>query len=376
MDLLFPIKERKDLTEPTHKETELEFLERYGRPDIELRRQILNSWFSNYPKNSRKELFSRLEKSFSTAIYELFIHELFIQQGFELEVHPALPNSQKHPDFLAKKDGVEFYIEASEAKKSTPQQIGIEKKTQTLYDSINKTKSPFFFIKLTECKFKSNKQPKGKTIRLFLEERIKKYSIEDVRNSISQKQKQIKIEYDDNDISLTISLWPKSEEIYHQQNINPIGIYPAESYISPTESIKNAIEKKENRYGALDKPLILCINTGDGFVDDKTVQDILFGPLKATWTQNEKDISHKDMRLWEGVFGSPTQPKCVKSSGILITAVNLGTITDPFFRFTQHPFARNKLNFDVFDLGHNFIGNNNKLSFTNKKTIKELLYKK
>ncbi len=91
---------------------------RYDSCSSELSSQIrdtLNDWYKYYPDTEKSELKKRLQTSFSSAFYELFLHELFRRQGFVLEPHPILPNTTKRPDFLVCGHGLEFYLEAKES---------------------------------------------------------------------------------------------------------------------------------------------------------------------------------------------------------------------------------------------------------------------
>src|SRR5690606_40438484 len=79
-----------------------QYYDRSARPEMAIVRKTLEAWFSNFPEDERLELKTRMQKSFLDPFYELFIHELFLRQGFQLEVHPHLLNTSKRPDFLAK----------------------------------------------------------------------------------------------------------------------------------------------------------------------------------------------------------------------------------------------------------------------------------
>ena len=115
MDLLFEDKERNDISPANHNINLYSYYDLSGRKDIGSVRNLLNKWFLNYPIQERSELKARFKKTFSSTFFELFIHELFKSQGFDLTIHPILINSTKKPDYLIKKDDQEFYLEAKEA---------------------------------------------------------------------------------------------------------------------------------------------------------------------------------------------------------------------------------------------------------------------
>ena len=376
MENLFEEKERKDLTQPTHKETEMEFFERFGSNEAELRRQILNAWYQNYPEVGRKELKSRLKHSFSTALYELFIHELFLKQGFTLSLHPAVSGTTKRPDFLACKNDVEFYIEATEASELTQQEKGIDKKTKAVWDAVDKVNSPNFFFCIIGHIFKSNNQPSGKKIIKFFEEELNKYTIEQITENLNADyEDRIRIKYDDEDFILVVSLIPKPKDIIGKKGFRSIGMYASEPYFGTKETIKYSIERKSRRYGELDKPLVVCVNTGFSLsLTEHTVFDILFGHLAVTWSTNPNNRDERYERLWTGVLGNPKVPRVKKATGILITGVNSGTLVDPKHWLFKHPFPKNPLDFDLFELSFHHV-EANKILPVQKKSIKEILFK-
>lgn len=376
MKKLFEDKERKDMTPPTNQETSMEYFERYGSEEAEKRRQLLNSWFLNYPEAYQEKLRSDFRTHFSNALYEVFIHELFIKQGFKMEIHPNIPDSTNHPDFLASKDGIEFYVEATVASELTQDERAIENKTNVVNDAINRINSPYFLISLFEHRFKTGKQPNGKAIVSFFEKEISKYSVEEIlENRKADSDDWIRVKFDNEDILITISLIPKPKELIGKKNIRPIGMHIGEVEFGggPERSISNSIEKKAKRYGKLDKPLIVCVNTENSVaITEHAVFDILFGPLKFTWSTEPGNKDERMQRDWEGVFGNYQNHKIKRASGVFITDVNTGTMVSPEHWFFKHPFATHPLDFEILSLTHYKV-ENSKIYRVKKKTVKEIL---
>lgn len=106
--MLFEDKIRTDSEPAKHISNSFDFCDRNAQPQVGKVRNILNHWFSRYPENEQNELKCRFQKEFDSALYELFLHELFISQGFNVTVHPKLPHTVKTPDFLLSK---RHYIE-------------------------------------------------------------------------------------------------------------------------------------------------------------------------------------------------------------------------------------------------------------------------
>jgi hypothetical protein len=109
---LFEDKIRIDREPAKHIDNLYDFYDRNAQPWIEKVRNILNYWFSHYPEIEQYELKCRFQSEFRSALYELFLFELFLRQGFNISIHPTLPNITTKPDFLLSKDDTEFYMEA------------------------------------------------------------------------------------------------------------------------------------------------------------------------------------------------------------------------------------------------------------------------
>ncbi len=96
-------------------ESEFEFLNRSAHPEAEKARARTESLFSRYPKPGLKHLVARLKsdsQNFQGAIFELVLHGLLIDLGFEVEVCD-LDNSRPRPDFLVKSEDKRCYVEGT-----------------------------------------------------------------------------------------------------------------------------------------------------------------------------------------------------------------------------------------------------------------------
>lgn len=100
-------------------ETTYSFLNRSARPHFIEVRRLLTEWAGKFPSSERNSLIksmqSRDDHAFESAFWELYLHEAFRRAGYSITVHPALPGSSKHPDFLMENGDSRFYVEAVRA---------------------------------------------------------------------------------------------------------------------------------------------------------------------------------------------------------------------------------------------------------------------
>lgn len=373
---LFDHKERIDDKPANHLDNTYDFYDRSNSDQVSRIRNTMNAWFENYPETEKAELKKRFQKTFSSAFYELFIHELFHRQGFELEPHPTLDGTSKRPDFLVKGHGIEFYLEAKESTDKSGAERSVENRINRLYDQINKTNSPNFFFRINELLLKTDNQPSGKKVIRFLENELPKYDPEELTQKLQENGLEgvDTLHFEDDDLKLTISLIPKSPNARGKEGIRPIGIYPfTTTWGGSDTSIKTAIEKKSTRYGLLDKPYLICINsTSDRTTDHYEVMNALFGSLQVTFSTDPNNRDEKWTRALDGVFLNSKGPKITRVSAILITNVHSANLHIASHWLVKHPFAKQEIDLSKIDITKILV-DENQIKTISGKTIKEIL---
>lgn len=376
MTRLFDDKVRVDLDPAYHNENSFDYYDRSARKDVSNVREKLNEWFSKFPTSEQVELKSRFKKTFSSAYFELFIHELFRRQGFEILIHPEVPNTSKRPDFLMKKDSFEFYLEAKEAREKSEAQQALENRINQVYDSLNRIDSPNFFLKIDELILKTANQPSTKRAIANIEAESAKHDPDFLTDQLTKYglESSARIEYEDIDLKLVVSLIPKSPASRGLNGGRAIGMYPFEtSWGGSEESIKGSFEKKYKRYGQLDKPYIVCINAigmkGNGDID---VENALWGSVAWTWSTDPNNRNERWERQRDGMFLDKKGPRCTNVSGVLVTKVMEFNIHVAQHWFAKHPYSKNEADFTAFDLTHSFVSEG-KIKKDVKKTIGDIL---
>ncbi|MCL5247576.1 hypothetical protein M4I21_17270 [Cellulophaga sp. 20_2_10] len=373
---LFEDKIRTDKKPAKHNDNTFDFFDRSDSEKGKVIREVLNAWFDNYPQDEKPEFKKRFRKEFSSSLYELFIHELFTKQGFTLESHPILKNSSNRPDFLARGNGIEFYIEVKEATDKTDSERALENKTNQIYDIVNQTDSPNFFLQIEKLNFKTEQQPSAKKVVRYLESKLPEHNPDLVLDNLSTLG--IKgipsISFEDQNLSMVIKLMPKSKEIRGKKGIRPIGMFPSEGFIGGADdSIKSALQKKATRYGELDKPFLICINSkSHRGTDNYDVMDSLFGSTSVSYSTDPNNKDERIERSMNGFFKDNSGPKYTKVSAVMINRLVLGHVKEGKYWFVKHPFAQNDLNFDKFEIDKTFV-EKNKIIYKEGKSIREIL---
>lgn len=373
---LFENKIRTDKKPANHNDNTYDFFDRSDSEKGKVIREVLNSWFDNYPQDEKFEFEKRFRKEFSSSLYELFIHELFTKQGFILESHPTVENSSKRPDFLAKGKGIEFYIEVKEATDKTDTKRALENKTNQIYDIINQTDSPNFWLQIEKLNFKTEQQPSAKKVVRYLESMLPEHNPDLVSDNLETLGISgiPSISFEDEKLSMIIKLIPKPKEIRGKEGLRPIGMYPSEWFVGGSDdSIKSALSKKASRYGKLDKPFLICINSKSfRGTDNYDVMDALFGSTSISYSTDPNNRNERIGRGMNGFFKDSSGPKYTKVSAVMINRLILGHVKEVKYWFVKHPFAQNELNFDKFEIEKIFV-EKNKIITKEGKTIREIL---
>jgi hypothetical protein len=348
---LFDDKERNNMEYAKNHHNTYIFYDESGLREMAGVRNILNEWFDSYPSSEQIELKRRFKTEFDSAFYELFLYELFLTQGFKLRVHPTLPDTTKRPDFLVSKGDFEFYLEAKVATDISNEEQSIKNKRNTVIDELNKTNSPNFWLMPEEIIFKSSRQPSLKKAIKDIEKQLKIFDVDEVTRAFESSNYLVlpKIMYEDIDLKIIFFIAPKSPNKRNELNVRPIASEPIFSFVGGSEeSIKSAIKEKVSRYGNVNKPYIIAINSLSlRGTDNHDVYNALFGygNLPIDQSMNKKAIKEND-----GMFIGFNGWKNTRISAVLITKVLTHNLNNAEHWLVKHPMAKNEIDLEKLDL--------------------------
>lgn len=358
MNSLFDSFERTCLEFAKHNYNTYEYYNNSARADMSKVRDTLERWFYNYPEEEKKELKSRFKKDFDSSFYELFLYELFCKLGYNITIHPDLASSPKKPDFLISKNNLEFYVEAKVVKSKTMEQEAFERKRNELYDNLNKLNTKDFLLNIEHLCFLTQKQPSTKRMIKYIEEELKRIDPDILSEELEKNgiENFPKIEYKNRDVHIIVSPIPVSLSA-REEKVLPIGIYPAEAFWGGgEESLKNSIEKKAKRYGKLDKPFIICLNSLDIRTSGKIdVDNAIWGTLALSWSTNPESKDEKWIRQLDGVFCDEKGARLKNLTGVLVSKVYPHNVPVANYWLYEHPLSENKMDFNKIGLKFNYI---------------------
>ncbi|MBO9613040.1 MAG: hypothetical protein J7619_10115 [Dyadobacter sp.] len=367
MEKLFDDKIRNDDRYSGHLEKSYDFYDTTAKPEFVAIRDMLNDWFSRYPETDKRQLKRDFySHQFDSAFFELFIHELFYQQGFSLTPHPTLPNSTKNPDFLARKGDFEIYLEAKVATDKSNDQRTLENKRGAIYDELQKLVSVNYLVEIEDIVFKSDKQAKLSKLRKYFQKWLDAcHASQHPQYNDYDEHGDECFSYDDEDIK--ISLRAHAGIIMDD---HPIASYLGGSFCGGCEeALAGAIREKGAKYGQLDRPYIVCVNMiGVRHPRTDEIYNTLLG-LRRHFTDTHNYQNAPFSIEMDGVLKNPTGPIFTQVSAFFITQVFPSNLHAAKHWLIEHPATKNKI-----DLGKLDLTNHNESSVRTKKSIKEILY--
>lgn len=273
---LFDQIERQGTGPRLYAQPDFDYLNKSARPGVAVVRQTLEDWFSRYPVAHRPELRAQFRSDnhqHRSAHFELVLHELLLRLGVDVEVHPAVPGTNRRPDFLVNSpSGARCYLEAILATNQTREEAAAEARKNQVYDAINQLNSPDFFIGIDPIGSPET-PPSGQHIRAFLTERLAGLNRIEILALLEQQNvpgfeglPHWRYEHD----GWTIDFFPlpKSDALTGQASVRPIGLeFGAFQLLQTKETIRNAVQRKAGRYGELALPYIVAVNVLSDFVD-------------------------------------------------------------------------------------------------------------
>lgn len=333
----------RDLCDPLRQdETAFAYLNRSGRREGERVRQLVVRWFDHYPADKRDGLVARFRSPINdhhySAFFELFLHEFVLACGHGIvAIEPALPGTTKSPDFLVESDqGDRFYLEAITATGRSQAEAAAQARLNQALDAIDRTPSPRHFLDL---------YVRGVPAAPIT---IKKLTT-DLRQWIAGLPGDhnafdvAPFFFKEHGVRITLCAWPRHNR---ERAGRAIGVrhFPAQQTES-NDDIRDALEKKASRYGALDHPYVVAVNAMRLFQGDDAVIDAVLGTPQVTIRvlSDGKQIA-EDGRRPNGVWLGPRGPRKKDLSAVLSTeSIDAWNFASRRARLVRNPWATNAL---------------------------------
>lgn len=306
---LFDNIERSPLCFENMPESSFQCLNQFDWPDGVRLRRNLETWFKRFPASEQKDLRGKFRSDSNQqhegAFFELFLHELITRLGFLTSAHPVIAGVKTHPDFLICHEGRSLYLEATTVgKRSGP--FTRSPNEQNVIDNLNTLCSPYFYIGVhMEGELKRTLRREHVTRRF--EKLLVAHDPIDVKRLFEEQgmysTPSERIEY--GNWSLEGWLCPISSESREKGNRRQqivIDPYRA-TWTDSVTPLRKALTQKAGHYGKLDLPLVVAVNTRDGFYNGRdNDMDVLFGKQQLLYSAENPDLPPQMDRKGDGIW--------------------------------------------------------------------------
>lgn len=325
--MLIPNRER-DINSPGRGMSTFEFLMRCSRPACERVRDQLEKWFRCYPESESGDLKSRFrsgdEAQFRSAFWELYLHECLRQLGYTVEVHPELDTEgDRRPDFLAQHSEEEdILVEAASTQMRTEEPSGPSQQKDEVIDAINELSHSDFRLQMKASGGRSwpEEPPSRNRIQSELRQWLDTLDYESLRSAFedhgleAMPEKQVDLR----GWRVAFIAIPKPKDQRGLEDDRIIGIEQSGvQWVDSSTPIRKRVREKATRYGDVERPYVVAVNTTAPMIDEIDIFDALFSdevlPVSPVG-QVEGEMKRKPNGAWVG----PEGPRNTRVSAVLL----------------------------------------------------------
>jgi hypothetical protein len=313
---LFADRERTRKEPLRRGETRFEFYDSCASPGYDEFRKLVNGWLAEMPAGDRIEMISRMrygkDREFGSCLAELSVQAFILGSGCRAKPHPDVPGTKKRPDYAATDEAGSLlsYVEVTTVNLPATEE-GERNRENLVYNAINAAKIPTGSILGYNLVYAGKSSPALKPL------------VADVARWARDNAEAANTE----EVSKTFTAgdWAVELDLYSGgSNPDPptqaIGTAALRGgVVKLHEDIRDALDKKSRRYGALDQPYLIVVADGKGQIFTKdsvhsALTNAVFGDEIVQFTGGTYQRTHAKNGFWHG----PDGPRNRHVSGVLL----------------------------------------------------------
>jgi hypothetical protein len=318
-----------------------DYLNSSGRPEAAAVRTLVDRWLADFPTSHRSKLIGKLRSRDNTlhlsSFFELMLHALLLKQGFAVvEIEQTLPNGRA-PDFLVEAPcGKRFYLEAKVTSGTDNVAAGADRRMREALQAIDDVQSPDFFLHL-RTRGTPTRPVAVRRLRLALQRFVDELDYEQaVRNEESGVPAAPIWRHEEHGARFTIQPVPK--------NVRRAGgravwsrMLPG-GLVQPELAIRSAVKEKAGRYGEIDLPLVIAVNSLEDYAGIDDAVEALFGTTGVVVCEG---FEPQELRNPDGAWRGPIGPVFTRSSAVLfVKRLTPWTVAQRLAHLIVNPWAR------------------------------------
>ena len=290
---------RTDFRKAKHSDPIYTFINNSAWRSVNYIREKLEDWAKHLKptKDFIKRFKSTDNNQHRSALLELYIHEFLRLHGYQIEIHKSADDtSSKFPDFEAKSENSCFFIECTHSINPLNEDEGTLSRVNNALDIIEDISSPSYFITVHFESIGSKSIPK---------KHLTSYIITLIEQKIDDDSFHIKcLPYIKDDWKINFGLIKKQKSTSVTIASNMIGGLGFTNSVKPLK--RSLSNKRGSKYGKLNNPYLIVINTHDVMILDEDISKALYG------------INNPGEGIGNSFFFNKGIPQNTRVSGVLL----------------------------------------------------------
>jgi hypothetical protein len=323
---------RVDPSPAEHGEDSFRFMNRVDQPFWERIGDEFERWFAAYPREHAADLRGRFRDAAPGqhfgAWWELYLHRLFSQLGFEVEVHPELPGAPGRPDFRLVRGKESFLMEAAVTFSGIVDEERHGERENWIMAAIDRAENPNFFVRL-EIERGGLERPSVRELVAPLERWVAGLDPDEVIAAGPHAYPTLPLNV--RDWSLTLTALPRKPTARGRPG-RLLGIAPGMSgFVNDVEMLPATLRRKRRRYGKPNEPIVTAVLLTSPTFDNEDIEQALLGSL-AVRVNPTAPTAGRMVRLRNGFWMPGRRPR-----GTRVSAVLTGTNVMPWTAASTWP---------------------------------------
>jgi hypothetical protein len=274
----------------TDTESSFHFLNRAQDSSWQKVREVLDEWYSHHP-DPGGDLRSRFQqhdnRQHTSAWWELYTHALFRRLGFDVTVHPDLPEGTGRPDLLVSDGESQLYVECVALFENRPARGNADARAW-IFECINGTPNPDFMVDV-DIESSGTRRPRKAEITNRITEWLDSLDYEAALALQARGAAHNRIfAFGDWEVRLTANpVLPK----HRGKPSRLIGRYPFSGVYTVTSvtDIRKLLEDKASQCRGADAPLVIAVHNCSTFAKDDDIEKAAFGSLTYNYYEGVRD---------------------------------------------------------------------------------------
>ena len=271
---------RTDPSPRTATEDTFAFLNRVETPFWCEVRRVLEEWFARYPSDYADELGKRFRSRHAghhlASWWELYLHELFSRLGYDVIVHPDLPDSSKHPDFELRRGDSRLYVEAAVVFSGIVSDD--HGAPDWLQDAVNTVDNGNFFVNLKSVDSVGTERLKNREIAAPLQQWLDGLDPDDATRQYEEAADLPSYRLSCRGWDVAFEAIPVKPEARGRPDHRVLGIGLAQGgFVNDVEQLKSTLKSKTGQFGQPNIPTVIAVLCESSFMEMLDIEQALFG---------------------------------------------------------------------------------------------------